>query len=300
MSAVRASGRSAPDDDFSISERVYRSLLRAYPRSFRARYADEMARLFGDQLREARSAGGAGGIAITWFRTLVDLASSALGEHRRKDRTMAQSLAAFEPTRTMRILGILAIVGGALLVAVWFAGPWFTIPGLNAWRLGLFWLAGLAVAVAFYGRQAAVAPRLALSVSALVVITSAWNIAWIVLATDRDSPFAGAFGFLGFLASLAGWLGAGLYGIAVLVTRAAWRGMTRLSGIAIQLAAAILVLAGPAATFGMDRLGLTRSEAYGELFGTLGAIGVTGVGCAWIVLGTVLLTANRRRAAQPA
>lgn len=213
---------------------------------------------------------------------------------------MAQSLATFEPTRTMRLLGLLAIVGGALLVAVWFVGDLFSSPIANSWRLGLFWLAALAVAIALHGREAAVAPRLAFAVSALVVITSVWNIAWLVLAIDRDSPFAGQFGFLGFVASFIGWLAASAYGIGVLVTRAAWRGMTRLSATTTQLAAAVLIVAGPAATFGMDRLELVRSEPYGELFGTLGAIGVTGVGCAWILLGIVLLTSNRRSGAQPA
>ena len=95
MGVVQAPGRFGGEPDFggtprqSLSERVYSGLLRAYPRTFRTRYADEMVLLFGDQLRDARAARGAGGITITWLRTLLDLASSAFGEHLRKDRTMA-------------------------------------------------------------------------------------------------------------------------------------------------------------------------------------------------------------------
>jgi hypothetical protein len=296
MSAIHASNRTGPAAT-SASQRIYSRLLRVYPSAFRDRYEAEMVVLFGDQLRDARAGAGAGGVVTTWFRTLADLVGSALGEHLRKDRMMAQTLASFQPTRSMRALGVLAVVGGVLLVAVWLVGDVFSTPGLNSWRLGLFWLAGLAVAIAFYGRQAAVAPRLALVTSSLIVLTSAWNIAWLVLAIGRDSPFSADFGFLGFLASFLGWLAAAVYGAGVLLGRAAWRGMTRTSRVATQLAAAVLVVAGPVATFGMDRLGLTRSEPYGELFGTLGALGVTGVGAAWILFGAVLLLANRRSGA---
>ena len=47
----------------------------------------------------------------------------------------------------------------------------------------------------------------------------------------------------------------------------------------------------------MDRLGLTRSEPYGELFGNLGALGVGAVGLGWLLLGTVLVLGPRRTAA---
>ena len=42
------------DRDDSGSERVYRALMRAYPKEVRRRYADEMVRYFGDLCQEER------------------------------------------------------------------------------------------------------------------------------------------------------------------------------------------------------------------------------------------------------
>ena len=112
-------------DPLSASpERLYRSLLRLYPTEFRARFGDEMVQLFGDQLRDARTGAAGGGMARTWLRTLGDLLVTAVTEHARRDRTMAHSLT-IAPTRATRALGILGIVGGAILVAAFLPFiPW--------------------------------------------------------------------------------------------------------------------------------------------------------------------------------
>ena len=63
------------------SERVYRSLLRAYPRELRDEYGDEMARRFRDLCREELEDGGGGlGLAALWARTLPELLYTALKE----------------------------------------------------------------------------------------------------------------------------------------------------------------------------------------------------------------------------
>ena len=72
------------------SERIYRKLLLAYPRSFRDRYEDEMVRLFLDQLRDVDAADGAGQRAALWGRSVADIASSAPSEHLRKESTVAK------------------------------------------------------------------------------------------------------------------------------------------------------------------------------------------------------------------
>ena len=59
------------------SERVYRKLLLAYPRSFRARYEEEMVRVFLDQVRDADVADRSGERAALWVRSVADIASSA-------------------------------------------------------------------------------------------------------------------------------------------------------------------------------------------------------------------------------
>jgi len=72
------------------SERIYRMLLLAYPRSFRARYEEEMVRLFLDQLRDADGADRPGERAALWARSVADIASSAPSEHLRKESTVAK------------------------------------------------------------------------------------------------------------------------------------------------------------------------------------------------------------------
>ena len=73
----RSSGRERA---VAISEQVYRSLLRAYPRELRNEYGEAMARCFRDLCREDLKDGGGVGLAALWTRTLPDLLSTALKE----------------------------------------------------------------------------------------------------------------------------------------------------------------------------------------------------------------------------
>jgi hypothetical protein len=61
-----------------VSERLYRALIRLYPEEVRWRYAEEMARYFGDLCREEWHSRGAEGMVLLWARTLPDLAFSVL------------------------------------------------------------------------------------------------------------------------------------------------------------------------------------------------------------------------------
>lgn len=53
----------------SISEKIYRFLIRAYSRDYRSRYADPMEQLFRDRMREVR---GFAELITLWGRTLAD------------------------------------------------------------------------------------------------------------------------------------------------------------------------------------------------------------------------------------
>jgi len=289
MTAVDAPDRLGP------SERVYAGLIRLYPVAFRERYREEMVRLFADQLRDARAGTGAQGVLTTWLLTLADLASSVIGEHLRKDRPVAQSLAAFEPSRSMRWMGALAVIGGVLLLWAFVSWDPFTDRAVNSVRLVLFWLGGTAIALAYRTRHSGAGQRLAIAATAAVIVTGLSNAAWVIVAVDRDSPFSGAFGELGFWTSLLGWLSASLYGATSLRGSVA-HGMSAGSGLATRVAGVALLVGGVVGTFGMDRLGLTRSEPYGDLFGTLGALGVGAVGLGWLLLGLVLVLGGRQRA----
>lgn len=57
----------------SLSEKLYRVLLRAYPRDYRSRYAGPMEQLFRDRLRQVHSFTG---FVALWRRMLADWAVS--------------------------------------------------------------------------------------------------------------------------------------------------------------------------------------------------------------------------------
>jgi hypothetical protein len=276
------------------SERLYAGLLRAYPRAFRERYADEMVQLFVDQLREARAMTGPSGVTGTWFRTLLDLASSALGEHLRRDRTMAESLATFSPTRAMRLLGLVGLIGGLLYLWAFVSFNPFEVRLNNAIRLSSWWLGGAAVAIAFHPRLAAARRRLAFAATAAVVFTALWNVLWIVLSWQVESPFGGTFGFVGFLASHAGFLSAAVLGLVVASSPAASSGMGRWAAAITRMAGLSLLVGSILTNVGDDRLGLTDSIPYGEVWTTIALFGQFLQSSGWVLLGSVLVFAGRR------
>lgn len=290
---MRSRGLPAPLDDEGLSVRLYRGLLYAYPGVFRRAYEEQLVGLFADQLRDAGPDRAA--LAGVWLRSLADLASSAISEHLRKEKRVATSLSAFEPTRAMRLAGVLGLAGGIVLLWAWLAWNPFGDRGLNTLRLLLFWSGGIAVALAFHRRQAAAAPRLALVATGAVLLASVANVAWLLLARTSLAPSGSGFGMIGFALGLAGWLAAAAYGASILVNRSASAGMSRALATATRLAAGSLVVGGLLAPVGMDGLGLTSSQAYGGSFVTLAAVGVGLTGLGWLLLGGVLVFAGARR-----
>jgi putative ABC transport system permease protein len=66
----------------TTGERVYRGLLRLFPRAFRDRFEADLLQLFRDKQRTAAAKGIAANL-VFWFRLLIDLGVSAAAEHRR-------------------------------------------------------------------------------------------------------------------------------------------------------------------------------------------------------------------------
>jgi putative ABC transport system permease protein len=62
-------------------ERAFRALLRLYPRSFRARFGEEMTEFYLDQRMEPRHSGSAFAAARLWLHLVADIALSAPLEH---------------------------------------------------------------------------------------------------------------------------------------------------------------------------------------------------------------------------
>ena len=59
-----------------VSIRIYRLLLRLYPRSFRREFGSEMRRLFEEIAGDAVECRGWIGLALMWYRILLDTASA--------------------------------------------------------------------------------------------------------------------------------------------------------------------------------------------------------------------------------
>jgi putative ABC transport system permease protein len=70
---------SAPDR--SVGERVFRGLLRLYPRAFRDRFLEEMVEFFRDRRDEQRHRNGARGVARLWAHVVADIMASAPRQH---------------------------------------------------------------------------------------------------------------------------------------------------------------------------------------------------------------------------
>jgi len=291
MTAFDAPDRRGP------SERVYAGLMQLYPAAFRERYREEMVRLFADQLRDARAGRGFGGVVLTWLRTLAVLTTSALGEHLRKDRTVAQSLATFEPTRTTRLLGALGVAGGLVLLWAFISLNPFGDRSINLVRLAIFSLGGVAIALALHGRLAAVSPRLAAFVTAGVLVSGVWNMVWAGAAIGQENPYADAFGGIGIVGAWVGWIVQAVYGAVLFRLVRATPGMTDRVRTVMRIAALALVVGGPLAFFGTNDRELANWQENGWIFTTVGQIGLILTGAGWIMLGAVLAFAGRRSSA---
>ncbi|MDQ2933707.1 MAG: hypothetical protein M3R49_01790 [Chloroflexota bacterium] len=260
--------------------RVYRWLLRLYPAAFRARFADEMVQLFSDQLREARTGAAPAGTARTWLRTLGDLVITAASEHSRRERTMAHSLAATPPSTSSRVLGLVGILGGAVLLVAFVVD---ISPELNSVRIYLFLVGAMAIVIGVHRRQASIAPAVALLGAVPALLANAWYLLMMILATGRLHPFAGDFGLVFFAA-----------GVAMSLTDAAFGLVTLRLGVVSRWGALALAIGSILAVTGIDRLELTST-----IFGPLSQVGIVLGGIGWILLGLDIATRRRPSEAQP-
>ncbi len=64
-----------------VSDRLYRRLLLACPKSFREEYGPHMAQLFRDQCRDVYGESGAKGMVWLWVTAVFDLGKTAVSEH---------------------------------------------------------------------------------------------------------------------------------------------------------------------------------------------------------------------------
>ena len=263
------------------SGRVYARLLQLYPRAFRDRYQAQMVQLFTDQLRDARSTSGARGVAAAWLRGVIDLASSAMAEQFRRDRTVAQSLATFQPTLPMRLLGVIGMSGALVLLAPFVALAPFEDFKTNLVRLAWFGSAGAAIALGYYPRLAVDKPRLAFVVTAMLAALGALYVGVAVAELDIAGGFKGPLGVHMLSANGPLWITGAMFGGIVLWIGSARRGLAPWADVAARIGAVALLLSA-VAVLGDDP--------------ALAAVALSGVflhGVGWLLLGSVLLIGNR-------
>ena len=64
----------------SLSERLYKALLIAYPEDFRNAYGAKMVQAFGDLCRQKLARDGLAGLFVVWIRAILDLGLNASAE----------------------------------------------------------------------------------------------------------------------------------------------------------------------------------------------------------------------------
>jgi hypothetical protein len=206
-----------------------------------------------------------------------DLAATTAAEHIRRNRTVAQSLSA-SPSTFNRALGVVGILGGSILLAVFVID--FS-PELNVLRLILFNAGAMAIVFAVHRRQARTAPTLALLAAVPAFLANAWYLAMTLLAIGRPQPFAGDFGLVWFYAGVAMWLADAAFGI-----------VTMRIGVVARWGALALAIGSPLALAGIDRLGLVSAENP-TIWGPLALVGAALNGIGWILLGLDVATSRR-------
>lgn len=70
-----------PGEKRPFSERLFQTIVRAFPFDFQSNYGGEMAKVFREQHREAEMRGGVVGILKLWFETLAGVFRTAPREH---------------------------------------------------------------------------------------------------------------------------------------------------------------------------------------------------------------------------
>lgn len=125
--------KSTPGRSLATHQRLYRTMLLAYPRAFRQVYGADMVQVFGDRLRDERERSGRRASLHVWFLTLFDLFKTAPLQRMEKKMTREAAFA------------VLLAVGLVAAVAFFVDGTGGSIMPLAA--LGVFIIAALAFAV---------------------------------------------------------------------------------------------------------------------------------------------------------
>lgn len=102
----------------NISIRVYGTLLKVYPASFRREYGEEMTILFREMGEDALQRSGTIGLVRLWCRLLVDVTFTAIGQHLRETRRrIAAMRIVFSPAYRVLALAVALLIGALVTPA---------------------------------------------------------------------------------------------------------------------------------------------------------------------------------------
>ena len=201
-------------NSLSISVRIYRAMLVAYPKTFREDYETQMVQVFRNSFRDAYHHNGMPGVIDLWLHTCVDLFVTALVE-----RISEGSQYMFSPK---------VILWGGL--ASVFGGLFWMLAGLSnsPAALVLALVLGLGGLVSLYSRHAGQGGRLGLAGFTLGIIGTVLQLAvlwWaftsgLVANMKRDPASVAPWAFIFPLALVISGIGLTLLGLA------SWRAKT--------------------------------------------------------------------------
>ncbi len=145
-------------NSLSVSVRVYRALLVAYPKKFREDYETQLVQVFRDSFRDEYHRKGMPGVIDLWLHTFADLLVTALME-----RIMERSQYMFSP-KVILWGGVAGVFSGMLWMMTGLA------PSSGGATLVIALILGLGGLVGLYSRQAGQGGRLGLAGFALAII----------------------------------------------------------------------------------------------------------------------------------
>jgi hypothetical protein len=117
MAAQLPPGQTGGGRALSLSVRLYRLLLHAYPVAFRQHYGERMARVFRDTCRAAMQQHGVYSLIPVWLSTSFDLAVSAGTE---RWQSFTEKEGAMSTYRDARSLGIRSWIAVAATLVAFF------------------------------------------------------------------------------------------------------------------------------------------------------------------------------------
>jgi len=165
-------------NSISVSVRIYRAMLAAYPRKFREHYETHMVQVFRDSFKYEYHRNGKSGVIDLWLHTCADLLVTALME-----RISERSQYMFSP-KVILWGGLAGVFSGMLWVMVGLA------PSSGAATFVLALVLGLGGLAALYSRQAGQSGRLGLAGFALGIIGTVLALAalWWGFTSGRLTP----------------------------------------------------------------------------------------------------------------